>query len=768
VDGIVAFLSSSHVSAATVKLQGAFETAFADAHGAVDRRRRARTRKLKDIGDSIVSVSAVDSTDMTALVSLHKQIAAYVLAYLTSEPSAAGAKAVGDGAADAAQREISAAMESVFPRVGVRHFTLLASGDKTAQLDELAHLVLGIRLFNWAGGKGGVGMEDVPAAAAAAARGAIADMDRSVLTTQETCQQYVNLLLATRGRAVTVSPAAVATWTLELCYHRQLSIYASSLAAELKAHLAALEESAGRYAGEMASLRELVGSRATVSKEAVYPHFHNAAAHWFKLAEIRDAIASACEVAKAVSPFLATKMGTLPPESSLAEARRALLSGAVSVTLTTPPADVAASAAASMAAGDMGTPTLLSLDRSPQFLQLPLEYQGFCPVSLVSSVPAVAAETAAAAPAEVAAAVPPGGPALHRSSALPDLGVLMQGDVSLGVVRWDGRHYVCSNKAAVEAFMSAPGWYVTRVRALAAQHEELVQLLQLVSPDGFPEALLPMLIQYDGDLAATAAATRIAMPEVAAADPARRAEAVRLSKNGRALVDEGVQTPVHFIERAIDPLYTWNEWALRRRALAVMNLLNCRTTSQQTDASAARKHAETQVYLPKAMETQTGISTGTNTDRVVTYVAGLRGVREPVVEAAALARGFRGEGRSPLAAGGGSSTLGHVADAAAGAGEVGGAAHTIQPARDRITASTQCGAAPLEAAGSDPTRSGGVRVATVRLTSDPSDPALPKPGDLVRDYPLRATGAVSRPPGIVPTKAAPTTAAPVGAGRGTR
>ena len=48
-------------------------------------------------------------------------------------------------------REIAAALESVFPRIGLKAFTALPQEDKTAQLNELANIVLGIRLFNRCG-----------------------------------------------------------------------------------------------------------------------------------------------------------------------------------------------------------------------------------------------------------------------------------------------------------------------------------------------------------------------------------------------------------------------------------------------------------------------------------------------------------------------------------------------------------------------------------------------------------------------------------------
>lgn len=38
------------------------------------------------------------------------------------------------------------------------------------------------------------------------------------------------------------------------------------------------------------------------------------------------------------------------------------------------------------------------------------------------------------------------------------------------------------------------------------------------------------------------------------------------------MVDKGMATPVHFIEKNIEPNYHWNEWELRKKALQMANI----------------------------------------------------------------------------------------------------------------------------------------------------------------------------------------------------
>jgi len=38
------------------------------------------------------------------------------------------------------------------------------------------------------------------------------------------------------------------------------------------------------------------------------------------------------------------------------------------------------------------------------------------------------------------------------------------------------------------------------------------------------------------------------------------------------MVNKELQTPVHFVEKHIEPNYNWNEWDLRKKALQMANI----------------------------------------------------------------------------------------------------------------------------------------------------------------------------------------------------
>jgi hypothetical protein len=89
--------------------------------------------------------------------------------------------------------------------------------------------------------------------------------------------------------------------------------------------------------------------------------------------------------------------------------------------------------------------------------------------------------------------------------------------------------------------------------------------------------------------------------------------------------DASTGTPVHFTDSYFDVNYHWNEWELRRRALKVVALKGCATSTTQTDASHFRRDNETQVYLLREKGSQTKRDKGINPPIVTQYVAGLRG-----------------------------------------------------------------------------------------------------------------------------------------------
>jgi len=228
---------------------------------------------------------------------------------------------------------------------------------------------------------------------------------------------------------------------------------------------------------------------------------------------------------------------------------------------------------------------VLSMADTPEFLQLPLEYQGFCPWTVV-----------------------------HRS------GLLLPGKPAAGVVRYAGRFFVFADQQGLQDFVDDPEAYVAGVADVAAKAPELIHILRL--HDRFPDASIKHLIAVDARKREVEelAAARGGRGGIGAGSPAGLNDGPQ-----PATRDAGTSTPTHFMERRIDVNYEWNEWALRRKALQLANIRACVTEGVQTDQSHFRRDNDSQVWLPKSEVTQTRKDSGTQPPLVTAYAAGLRG-----------------------------------------------------------------------------------------------------------------------------------------------
>ncbi len=667
VDAIIVRCTASPGSPcdATVRLQAAYETAFHRAHGAFEGALSTRTRRLGELvavmgREAGGAPPGATPAALESLSAVYRALLEYCAVFACLDPAAAGAApaagSVGpDGAPldtatflAASAREAAAAMDSVFPRSALAGFSALAPEARGAQAQEVALLSLGVRLLAWVRGQGGAGLENTPARALAEARALAADVAAAAKAAMAACDAYVDVLAAAGGAGGAGGVEAVraalraagdpppAAWPAELANRRVLAALAVGLSGDLEARLAALEAAHAQWAASLAALTELTSGRASVAKEAVYPHFAALAVAFLSAAESRAGVAADRAVWAAVAPSAPPSVCSLPP--GVAQAAQAALGWAAR---TKSPASLHLSPLRGGGGGGGGegaTRTALE-DAPPALLNAPIELQGFCPVALAAALP----------PAALGGGGGGGGEGGR--------GALVPGDSALGIFAWQGRLYLVSSAAAGAAFAAAPGAYVRAVGALARAHPDLLHALQLVgrrdAPAGHcPEANLQLLSRFDGDLGAAAGAAAAeeaagaangggGAPAAALAGAGAPAPApalppgARLSRTGALVADAGTATPTHFVDRRVEPRYHFSQWALRRAALQMARLRGCATTSAQTDGSHFRRDNDAQAAPAASAGTQTMRAVGVATDKERPQLLQVRGAAEPVVQAAA-------------------------------------------------------------------------------------------------------------------------------------
>mmetsp|Transcript_89570 Transcript_89570/g.256577 ORF Transcript_89570/g.256577 Transcript_89570/m.256577 type:complete len:633 (-) Transcript_89570:94-1992(-) len=560
-------LSTDQPGISALRLQAAYENAFAE----LDRGARNQSSDAKSAEDrSIAWISGFQAkfdADFDTLTGLYKKIYQFLLLRCTSPQGTS--RAVQD---QNVEREVAAALESVFPRVGLRSFVALTSSEKAAQLQELAGIVLGIRLFNKHQNKGGVGLPTLDSEVdRLKADELLVCVQKDVDEVTEFCKKFADSILAAKrmapGDRSRPSEEEGERNRSDLLYHRQYLCYLLNLQEDIAGSIERMQGDRGAFNEELIDLDALVGGRISVPKEHVYPRFDSISKKYrtawqeVKLLEARSKLYTVLkDLRKQYFPQL--------PEASMEVLAKALREGGAlliddeendePIDLDTIPGPEA---------GDgMNSPVRLTVDNAPDFLMLPLDFQGFCIHTLVTQ---------------------------NR--------LLVPGNPAMGVVKYAGRYCVFATERGCSDFCTEPQRYFGSVREMCYQHPELIHLLRI--HEDFPKSSLNTILE--------------------------------LTSGSHAVMqaDVGTETPLHFEESNIDKGYEWNEWKLRREALHMADIRRKCTSTTQTALSHLRRETETQVYLPKDMATNTTVNKGTNPPRYKKYHRFLRGEPMPMVVA---------------------------------------------------------------------------------------------------------------------------------------
>lgn len=551
---------------ATLRLQSGYETAFAD----IERGHKEKQTASKAAEDRtltwISKFTAKFDEDFDTLTGLYKQIYNFLLLRCTSPTGES--KPPKD---PQIEREVAAALESVFPRVGLRSFVALTGAEKSAQLQELTGIVLGIRIFNQHQKKGGAGLPSIDETLQKLQSDQLLEkVQKEADELAELCRDFSDFLVAASG------PPRGTQWEnapdeqqlhraqSDLLHHRQYLLYLLNLHEDLAASLEKLQTEQSQLHEELTDLDAMVGGRVSVPKEQVYPRF-DGVARGYRLAwkevqtlEARHKLYGVLQdLKKRYFPALpSSAKGIL---SKIARKEGQLLldedAGEEPVDLESIPGPATTQ--------DPQIAVRLTVDNADNFLSLPLDFQGFCVQTLVTKGQ-----------------------------------LLVPGNPALGVVRYAGRYCVFASERAMADFCAEPERFFAGIREACYKQPELIHLLRV--HEDFPKSSLQFVLQ------------------------------MLSGSQSVMLADAGIETPLHFQESYIDKNYEWNEWKLRKDALHMADIRRKTTSTTQTALSHLRRENESQVYLPKDVATNTTASRGTNPPRFRKYYTGLRGEPQPM------------------------------------------------------------------------------------------------------------------------------------------
>jgi len=556
-------LSHEKPGISCLRLQASYENAFAELErSALGQKADAKAAEER-LSAWISGYTAKFDQNFDTLTGLYKKIYHFLLLQCTGPLGVAVAPRDQE-----IEREVAASLESVFPRVGLRSFVALTGAEKAAQIQELAGIVLGIRLFNQHQKKGGAGLPTLDEAAERLkADELLESVSQEVEEVTEICKNFADAVLACKN------PPKAGAWTQnpteeeldrnrnDILYHRQYLCYLLNLQEDIHSSIDRFEADRKGFHEDLVDLDALVGGRVSVPKEHVYPRFDKLARVFRNAWQEVKLLEARTQLTKVLRELRQQYFPQLPEASVQALERAPKQDGQLILEDHDheDPVDLDAIPGPDSGLDGMSSAIRLTVDNSPNdFLQLPLDFQGFCIHTLVTQ---------------------------NR--------LLIPGNPALGVVKYAGRYCVFATERGCHEFCAEPDTYFGSVREVCYRHPELIHLLRI--HEDFPKSSLHAIIQAsEGN------------PQ-------------------KMQADAGTETELHPVESNIDKSYEWNEWKLRRDALHMADIRKKKTSTTQTNDSHMRRENDTQVYLRKETASNTTVNKGTNPPRLKKYHRFMRG-----------------------------------------------------------------------------------------------------------------------------------------------
>ncbi|KAK9531841.1 hypothetical protein VZT92_011243 [Zoarces viviparus] len=422
----------------TIKMQMYFDMNYTsrrefleEIHRVAESRPSALSREITDS-----RVKTPDESD-----ALYRKIVAYV--QLRS--------GMGSPTDDNALHEAAAALQSVFPQTELGAFVALLKRDKEQQLNELAMVVTGIRLFYKAGTQGGEETdlrELMPAALNEALPATSGSVENELSVSQTAAWKYTAVLekLADYdsepgGRDVPVVLLKQALYNL-----RQHEVFLKMLLSDACLCAKHVEILQTELSSQMKLLKETVKSQTAVLTAKVSPLFKSLSQLWSGLQDEAELLNILSNIMHNLQPFVASqaKMVSEAHLDGLLEASE----------VKTDDQRMAESSDESIVPAEMKTQEWLLPETTASLNELPLQYNGVCGYTLVDRD-----------------------------------GLLLPGNPHIGVLQHKEKLYVFSSKEAALKFASSPDDFIAEVAEKAKHSPELIQLLKLhqelccVSPD---------------------------------------------------------------------------------------------------------------------------------------------------------------------------------------------------------------------------------------------------------------------------------------------
>ncbi|NXF94780.1 CF206 protein, partial [Eubucco bourcierii] len=415
-------LDTSNPSLSTMKMQVYFDLNYTDRAGLLSEQQHVLEGRLAPVvRDVTVSHPHVPEE----MENLYQNIISYVL--LSS--------GLGSPTDIGVVREVAAALQSVFPQTEMITFLSLSKKKKEQQLQNLARLVTGIRLYNKELGKGGRSIDDLPAILNEAIPTATQTIDEALNTCHVLAYQYTALLESMQEDQHRYTQLSSFKLKEALFNVRQHEAFLCILLSDAVTSAQETEKVNVQFAATMEQLKSRVKNKVSIDTKEVFPLFVELSNLWSCFQDEILLLSSLTNMTNNLQQFSEIQAQLFPEELLTS-----LLEG---VTVKTDEERRRETMGTRVNVSDFENQEWLFPETADNFDQLPIQYRGFC------------------------------------AHAIGVKGLTLPGNPAIGILKHREKCYIFSSKEAAYLFAQDPEKFIQLNVEKAQEYTELIQLLEL-------------------------------------------------------------------------------------------------------------------------------------------------------------------------------------------------------------------------------------------------------------------------------------------------
>lgn len=416
-------LDTKNPSLDTIKMQVYFDMNYTSREEFLEEHHRVLQSRLSPVCREITDNRACAREELD---SLYRKIVSYVL-LCSGMGSPTDIKIV---------REATAALQSVFPQAELSTFLTLSKKDKERQLKELTMIVTGIRLFNRDCGKGGEGIDDLPAILHEAIPATTRHIDTQLQVAQDQAYCYTAILEKVADnplKSAELQPYMIK----EALYNiRQYEVFLQIILSNIITCAREVEMMTLQLGAYMEQLKMTVKAKTAVPTSQVFPIFIALSNLWTGFQDEVVLISVLSNLTNHLEPFLGSHE-QLFPEKVMQE----LLDG---VTVKTDMDRMKEHMDEKIHLPDFRKLEWLYPEMTANFDKLLIQYRGYCAYTFAAKD-----------------------------------GLLIPGNPAVGILKYKEKYYTFNNRESACIFAENPDYYIDLIREKAKMNAELIQLLEL-------------------------------------------------------------------------------------------------------------------------------------------------------------------------------------------------------------------------------------------------------------------------------------------------